>query len=76
MACQALMGALEYYASLGITFKRTLTDNGACYRSTAFSKLLKSLGIKHMRIRPYTPQTNGKAERFVHTSLREWTYAC
>jgi len=45
-ACQALLGALEYYASLGITFKRILTDNGACYRSTAFAKLLKSLGIK------------------------------
>lgn len=74
-ACQALLGALEYYASLGITFKRILTDNGACYRSTAFAKLLKSLGIKHMRTKPYTPRTNGKAERFIQTSLREWAYA-
>ncbi|MBP1381250.1 integrase core domain-containing protein, partial [Stenotrophomonas maltophilia] len=52
-----------------------LTDNGACYRSTAFAKLLKSLGIKHIRTKPYTPRTNGKAERFIQTSLREWAYA-
>jgi transposase InsO family protein len=75
-ACQALRGALEYYSSLGITFKRVLTDNGACYRSTAFANLLKSLGIKHKRTKPYTPRTNGKAERFIQTSLREWAYAC
>ncbi|MCE6528619.1 DDE-type integrase/transposase/recombinase, partial [Acinetobacter baumannii] len=74
-ACQALLGALQYYASLGITFKRILTDNGACYRSTAFAKLLKSLGIKHIRTKPYTPRTNGKAERLIQTSLREWAYA-
>ncbi|WP_423171314.1 integrase core domain-containing protein, partial [Stenotrophomonas maltophilia] len=69
------LGALQYYASLGIPFKRILTDTGACYRSTAFAKLLKSLGIKHIRTQPYTPRTNGKAERFIQTSLREWAYA-
>jgi transposase InsO family protein len=52
-----------------------MTDNGSCYRSRAFATACKRLRIKHIRTRPYTPQTNGKAERFIQTALRECTYA-
>ncbi|MCU1204324.1 IS481 family transposase [Stenotrophomonas maltophilia] len=75
-ACQALLAALAYYKTLGVTFQRVLTDNGACYRSGVFARLVASLGMKHYRTKPYTPRTNGKAERFIQTSLREWAYAC
>ena len=51
------------------------TDNGAAYKSRRFTKLLRRLKIKHLRTRPYTPRTNGKAERFIQTLLREWAYA-
>ncbi|MAV31747.1 MAG: IS481 family transposase [Cycloclasticus sp.] len=74
-ACQALLRALRYYAHLGIRFTRVLTDNGACYRSRRFGRLCQRLGLKHNRTRPYTPRTNGKAERFIQTALREWAYA-
>ncbi len=56
-------------------FTRVLTDNGACYRSRVFRRLLRRLGIKHVYTRPYTPRTNGKAERLIQTALREWAYA-
>jgi transposase InsO family protein len=75
-ACRALIAALRYYRSLGVRFTRVLTDNGACYRSRAFARTLRRLRLKHRRTRPYTPRTNGKAERFIQTSLREWAYAC
>lgn len=52
-----------------------MTDNGSCYRSKAFAKTCQRLGLNHIRTRPYTPKTNGKAERFIQTSLREWAYA-
>lgn len=52
-----------------------MTDNGSCYRSRAFRDACKLLGLKHIRTRPYTPRTNGKAERFIQTSLRELAYA-
>jgi transposase InsO family protein len=52
-----------------------MTDNGSCYRSKAFARACTRLGLKHIRTRPDTPQTNGKAERFVQTALREWAYA-
>ena len=52
-----------------------MTDNGAAYKSRRFTKLLRRLKIKHLRTRPYTPRTNGKAERFIQTLLREWAYA-
>jgi transposase InsO family protein len=52
-----------------------MTDNGSCYKSFAFRRACKRLGLKHIRTRPYTPKTNGKAERFIQTSLREWAYA-
>ena len=70
-----LKAAVAYYASLGITVDRIMTDNGGCYRSHAFRAACKDLGLKHIRTRPYTPKTNGKAERFIQTSLREWAYA-
>jgi transposase InsO family protein len=70
-----LKDALAYYASLGIKVERVMTDNGSCYKSFAFRRLCKRLGVRHIRTRPYTPKTNGKAERFIQTSLREWAYA-
>ena len=70
-----LKAALAYYASLGIKVERVMTDNGSCYRSFAFRRACKRLGLKHIRTKPYTPKTNGKAERFIQTSLREWAYA-
>lgn len=74
-ACKALMQAVRYYRSLGVRFRRVLTDNGSCYRSRRFRRLVQRLGMRHLRTRPYTPRTNGKAERLVQTSLREWAYA-
>ena len=70
-----LKAAVAYYASLGVTIERVMTDNGSCYRSKAFARACKKLGLKHIRTKPYTPKTNGKAERFIQTSLREWAYA-
>jgi transposase InsO family protein len=74
-ACQALLQALRYYHGLGIRFTRIMTDNGSCYRSRKFRRLVRRLGLRHLRTKPYTPRTNGKAERFIQTSLREWAYA-
>jgi len=70
-----LNAAVAYYAGLGITVTRVMTDNGSCYKSNAFRAACKALGLRHIRTRPYTPKTNGKAERFIQTSLREWAYA-
>lgn len=70
-----LKAAVAYYASLGVKVEQVMTDNGACYKSFAFGKACKGLGLKHIRTKPYTPKTNGKAERFIQTSLREWAYA-
>src|ERR1700761_8109618 len=70
-----LKAALAYYDSLGIKVERVMTDNGSCYKSSAFRRLCKRLGLKHIRTKPYTPKTNGKAERFIQTCLREWAYA-
>ena len=70
-----LKAAIAYYASLGITVERVMTDNGSCYRSKAFRNACKRLSLKHIFTRPYTPRTNGKAERFIQTALREWAYA-
>ena len=64
-ACAFLKAAVAYYASLGVTIERVMTDNGSCYRSKAFAKLCRKLGIRHIFTRPYTPKTNGKAERFI-----------
>jgi transposase InsO family protein len=70
-----LKAAVAYYASLGVTVSRVMTDNGSCYISDDFRKACVDLGLKHIRTKPYTPKTNGKAERFIQTSLREWAYA-
>lgn len=75
-AAAFLGAALDYYKHLGIGVKRLLTDNGPCYRSQAFQQLCQQLRIRHRRTRPYTPRTNGKAERFIQTAIREWAYAC
>ena len=60
--------------SLGVTVARVITDNGAGY-SSSFRVACRDLGLKHLRTRPYTPKTNGKAERFIQSALREWAYA-
>jgi transposase InsO family protein len=70
-----LKAAVAYYQSLGVTVERVMTDNGSCYKSFAFRRTCKRLGLRHIRTKPYTPRTNGKAERFIQTSLREWAYA-
>jgi transposase InsO family protein len=70
-----LKAALAYYASLGITVARVMTDNGSCYKAFDFRDACRDLKLKHIRTKPYTPKTNGKAERFIQTALREWAYA-
>jgi len=70
-----LTRALDWFARLGVTVERVMTDNGSAYRSKLFTQALHQAGIRHVRTRPYTPRTNGKAERFIQTSLREWAYA-
>ena len=70
-----LKATIAYYASLGVNVSRVMTDNGSCYKSFAFRHACAELGLKHIRTKPYTPKTNGKAERFIQTALREWAYA-
>lgn len=70
-----LRAAVAWHRSMGVTVKRVMTDNGGCYRSRAFAAACAELGIRHLRTKPYTPRTNGKAERFIQTALREWAYA-
>jgi transposase InsO family protein len=70
-----LRAAVAYYKSLGVAVTRVMTDNGSCYKSRAFARACKRLKLKHIRTKPYTPKTNGKAERFIQTALREWAYA-
>ena len=70
-----LRRAISFYRSHGIAVERLMTDNGSAYVSTAHALACRALQIKHIRTRPYRPQTNGKAERFIRTMLREWAYA-
>lgn len=70
-----LQRALAWFAARGVTIRRVMTDNGAAYRSRTFASALGTAGIRHLRTRPYTPRTNGKAERLIQTLLREWAYA-
>jgi len=70
-----LLRALRWLKDLGVRVERVLTDNGSAYRSKTFAKACRRLKIKHKRTRPYTPRTNGKAERFIQSLLREWAYA-
>jgi len=74
-AVAALIAAVRYYRGLGVRITRVLTDNGACYKSHAFARTCRRLGISHRRTRAYRPRTNGKAERLIQTALREWAYA-
>lgn len=70
-----LQRALAWLGRHGVSVERVMTDNGSAYRSKLFAKALAEAGARHVRTRPYTPRTNGKAERFIQTSLREWAYA-
>jgi transposase InsO family protein len=73
-AVQFLRNAVAYYKSLGVKVKRLLTDNGPAFHSRDFAKACCELGIRHKFTRAYRPQTNGKAERFIQSALREWAY--
>ena len=69
-----LRRALAWYRSHGIEIRRLMTDNGSGYVSRVVAELCQAEGLRHLRTRPYTPRTNGKAERFIQTALREWAY--
>jgi transposase InsO family protein len=69
-----LRRAIAHYAGYGITVEQLITDNGSAYRSTVHALACRALGIRHLRTRPYRPQTNGKAERFIRTLLGGWAY--
>jgi transposase InsO family protein len=70
-----LRDAAGYFAERNVKVRALLTDNGSAYRSHKFRAACAEMQIKHRRTRPYTPRTNGKAERFIQTALREWAYA-
>jgi transposase InsO family protein len=69
-----LRRAVAHYSRHGITVEQILTDNGSCYRGVVHAVACRQLGIRHLRTRPYRPQTNGKAERFIRTLLNGWAY--
>jgi transposase InsO family protein len=73
-ACGFVRRALQWFARHGVTVERVMTDNGSAYVSQPFRALCQELGVRHIRTRPYRPRTNGKAERFIQTLLREWAY--
>ena len=70
-----LSRAVAWFNGQGIECRRVMSDNGPAYVSRAFAKACSALGLRHIRTRPYTPRTNGKAERFIQTLCREWAYA-
>lgn len=69
-----LSRALAWFSGHGVGVERVMTDNGSCYRSRDFQRLCAGREIRHIRTRPYTPRTNGKAERFIQTLTRKWAY--
>jgi transposase InsO family protein len=69
-----LQRAIDFFAAHGITVQRVMTDNGAPYRSHLHAQLCRQLGLRHLLTQPHRPRTNGKAERFIQTLLREWAY--
>jgi transposase InsO family protein len=69
-----LCRAVRFFSRHGVSVERVLTDNGSAYRSAVHSIACRMLGIRHLRTRPYRPQTNGKAERFIRTMLGGWAY--
>ena len=73
-AARALLDAAVWFASRGVRIERVLTDNGKAYTSSTFGQAMRSIDARHMLTRPYRPQTNGKAERFIKTLLAEWAY--
>jgi transposase InsO family protein len=73
-AAAFLRAAVAYFKSLGVTIQRVLTDNGACFRSKRFRNACRRFHVSHSYTRAYRPQTNGKAERFIQSALREWAY--
>lgn len=74
-AAAFLEQVVERYRAHGVSVCKVMTDNGTPYISKAFAATCQRLGLRHVRTRPYTPRTNGKAERFIQTALREWAYA-
>ena len=72
--CGFLERAIAFFGDHGIRVQRLMTDNGSAYRSHAHAAVCRQLGIRHLFTRPYRPKTNGKAERFIQTTLREWAY--
>ena len=74
-ACGFMERAVAWFGRHGVQVQSVMTDNGSAYVSRAFGSTLEALGVRHLRTRPYRPQTNGKAERFIQTALREWAYA-
>ena len=69
-----LRATINYFAQLGVTVRRVMTDNGSAFRSKAFAQACRRLELRHVFTRAYRPQTNGKAERFIQSALREWAY--
>lgn len=69
-----LQRTIAWFSARGVRVQGLLTDNGSCYRSHSFNRVCQRLGLRHIRTRPYRPRTNGKAERFIQTLLREWAY--
>jgi transposase InsO family protein len=74
-AVRFLEHAVAWLAALGVRVEAVMTDNAFCYTRRRYAELTAALGLRHLRTRPYTPRTNGKAERFIQTALREWAYA-
>lgn len=70
-----LVRALRWYREQGVTVERVMSGISSCYRSKLFARTVRRLGLRHIRTRPYAPKTNGKAERFIQSMLREWAYA-
>jgi transposase InsO family protein len=70
-----LARAMAWFARQGVQIRRVMSDNGSGYVSRAFRHACQVLAVRHLRTRPYMPRTNGKAERFIQTLLREWAYA-
>ena len=73
-AAAFLRHAVNWYARLGVTVEGVMTDNAFSYTKRIYAGEIAALGLRHLRTRPYTPRTNGKAERFIQTALREWAY--
>jgi transposase InsO family protein len=73
-ASEFLRSCVRHFGKLGVTVRRVLTDNGSAFRSKRFAAACRKLGLRHIFTRPYRPQTNGKAERFIQSALREWAY--